>query len=56
MFDKEILVRTGYSFDKTPGQHKYGGPPPNYSGEEPGSGHEVSGYLYNFFRHCFTVI
>jgi len=38
---KEILDRTGYSLDVTTGQRKYGGPPPEYEGEQPGNGHEV---------------
>ena len=37
-----ILDRTGYSLDVTTGQRKYGGPPPNWDGSPPGSGHEVS--------------
>lgn len=38
---KELLERTGYSLDVTTGQRKYGGPPPNYEGPQPGAGHEV---------------
>ena len=38
---KEILNRTGYKLDVTTGQRKYGGPPPNWEGEEPVSGCEV---------------
>lgn len=38
---KEILDRTGYPLDVTTGQRKYGGPPPNYEGPQPGPGHEV---------------
>nr|KAG5705044.1 hypothetical protein BaRGS_018774 [Batillaria attramentaria] len=38
---KEILDRTGYSLDVTTGQRKYGGPPPNWEGSQPGAGHEV---------------
>lgn len=38
---KEILERTGYSLDVTTGQRKYGGPPPNWEGGQPGAGHEV---------------
>ncbi|KAK3593838.1 hypothetical protein CHS0354_011439 [Potamilus streckersoni] len=38
---KEILDRTGYSLDVTTGQRKYGGPPPNWDGAQPGPGHEV---------------
>lgn len=38
---KEILDRTGYSLDVTTGQRKYGGPPPEYDGNQPGAGHEV---------------
>ena len=39
---QEILKRTGYKLDVTTGQRKYGGPPPNWEGEEPVSGCEVS--------------
>ena len=39
---KSILLRTGYSLDVTPGQRKYGGPPPGWEGPKPGSGCEVS--------------
>ena len=38
---KEILNRTGYKLDVTTGQRKYGGPPPDWEGEEPVSGCEV---------------
>ncbi|XP_055955199.1 heterogeneous nuclear ribonucleoprotein R isoform X3 [Patella vulgata] len=38
---KEILDRTGYSLDITTGQRKYGGPPPDCDGVQPGPGHEV---------------
>lgn len=38
---KEILDRTGYPLDVTTGQRKYGGPPPNWDGIQPGAGHEV---------------
>jgi len=38
---KEILDRTGYTLDVTTGQRKYGGPPPESDGEQPGNGHEV---------------
>lgn len=39
---KEILDRTGYTLDVTTGQRKYGGPPPDWEGEPPGNGCEVS--------------
>ena len=39
---KEILNRTGYKLDVTTGQRKYGGPPPNWEGDPPASGCEVS--------------
>ena len=39
---KSILDRTGYSLDVTPGQRKYGGPPPAWEGPRPGNGCEVS--------------
>ena len=42
---KEILNRTGYKLDVTTGQRKYGGPPPNWEGDEPVSGCEVSIFL-----------
>lgn len=38
---KEIVDRTGYSLEITSGQRKYGGPPPNYEGANPGPGQEV---------------
>jgi len=38
---KEIIERTGYSLEITSGQRKYGGPPPNYEGPNPGPGQEV---------------
>jgi len=38
---KEILERTGYPLDVTTGQRKYGGPPPDYEGHQPGPGCEV---------------
>jgi len=36
-----ILERTGYKLDVTPGQRKYGGPPPVWEGSPPGKGCEV---------------
>ena len=41
---KEILERTGYKLDVTTGQRKYGGPPPDWEGEPPGNGCEVSSF------------
>ncbi|XP_076307632.1 heterogeneous nuclear ribonucleoprotein R-like isoform X1 [Tachypleus tridentatus] len=38
---KEILDRTGYTLDVTTGQRKYGGPPPDWDGPQPGAGCEV---------------
>lgn len=38
---QEILKRTGYDLDVTSGQRKYGGPPPGWTGAQPGAGHEV---------------
>ncbi|XP_043232975.1 heterogeneous nuclear ribonucleoprotein Q-like isoform X2 [Amphibalanus amphitrite] len=38
---KAILDRTGFSLDVTTGQRKYGGPPPNWEGKQPGSGCEA---------------
>jgi len=35
------LDRTGYSLDVSTGQRRYGGPPPNWNGPQPGPGHEV---------------
>jgi hypothetical protein len=43
---KEILDRTGYTLDVTTGQRKYGGPPPDWEGEPPGNGCEVSLLLF----------
>ena len=43
---KEILNRTGYKLDVTTGQRKYGGPPPNWEGDPPASGCEVSEALF----------
>ena len=45
---KEILNRTGYKLDVTTGQRKYGGPPPNWEGDPPASGCEVSNNGGNF--------
>ena len=45
---KTILLRTGYSLDVTPGQRKYGGPPPGWEGARPGPGCEVSLSLHIF--------
>jgi hypothetical protein len=39
---KAILNRTGYTLDVTTGQRKYGGPPPDWQGDPPGNGCEVS--------------
>lgn len=38
---KEILDRTGYTLDVSTGQRRYGGPPPNWEGTQPGPGHEI---------------
>ena len=38
---KAILDRTGFSLDVTTGQRKYGGPPPNWEGKQPGAGCEA---------------
>ena len=46
---KEILNRTGYKLDVTTGQRKYGGPPPNWDGDPPSSGCEVSYQIFFFF-------
>ena len=45
---KEILNRTGYKLDVTTGQRKYGGPPPNWDGDPPSSGCEVSYQIFFF--------
>lgn len=37
----EISKRTGYTFERTAGQHKYGGPPPNWEGNPPAAGCEI---------------
>lgn len=62
---KEILDRTGYSLEITSGQRKYGGPPPNYAGPNPGAGHEVfcgkipnsifEDTLIPMFERCGTI-
>jgi len=62
---KEILDRTGYPLDVTTGQRKYGGPPPNYDGPQPGPGHEVfagkipkdifEDELIPLFEQCGTI-
>ena len=31
----ELLLRTGYQIDRTSSCRIYGGPPPNFTGEEP---------------------
>jgi len=41
LYLQEIIQRTGYSHEVTPGQRKYGGPPPGWNGSPPGPGHEV---------------
>ena len=41
LYLQEILERTGYSLDVTTGQRKFGGPPPDMEGTQPGAGHEV---------------
>merc|ERR1719250_60552 len=61
----EILSRTGYPLDVTTGQRKYGGPPPNYEGSQPGPGHEVfcgkipkdifEDELIPLFEQCGTI-
>ena len=38
---RAILERTGFTLDVTTGQRKYGGPPPNWEGKQPGAGCEV---------------
>lgn len=62
---QEILKRTGYKLDVTTGQRKYGGPPPNWEGEEPVSGCEVfcgkiprdmyESELIPLFEKCGTI-
>jgi len=62
---KEILNRTGYKLDVTTGQRKYGGPPPNWEGDEPVSGCEVfcgkiprdmyESELIPLFEKCGTI-
>ena len=46
------MDRTGYQLDITTGQRKYGGPPPNWEGTQPGAGHEVN---YRTLNYLFTV-
>jgi len=41
IYFQEILERTKYSHDVSTGQRKYGGPPPDWTGVQPGAGHEV---------------
>lgn len=31
----ELLARTGYKIEALPSSRVYGGPPPNYTGDEP---------------------
>lgn len=57
---KEILNRTGYKLDVTTGQRKYGGPPPNWDGDPPSSGCEVSYQIFFFlnfdnYRPCLKM-
>ncbi|CAG9766792.1 unnamed protein product [Ceutorhynchus assimilis] len=62
---KEILDRTGYTLDVTTGQRKYGGPPPGWDGNTPGSGCEVfcgkipkdlyEDELIPLFEQCGTI-
>ncbi|XP_067947898.1 heterogeneous nuclear ribonucleoprotein R-like [Watersipora subatra] len=35
------ILKSGYTLDITTGQRKYGGPPPDWEGPPPGTGHEV---------------
>jgi len=52
---QEILQRTGYSHEVTPGQRKYGGPPPNWDGPAPGPGHEVKlSVSVNCMNYCLN--
>ncbi|XP_048489568.1 heterogeneous nuclear ribonucleoprotein R isoform X7 [Plutella xylostella] len=62
---KQILQRTGYTLDVTTGQRKYGGPPPGWEGNTPGSGCEVfcgkipkdmyEDELIPLFERCGTI-
>ncbi|XP_048520334.1 heterogeneous nuclear ribonucleoprotein Q-like isoform X4 [Dendroctonus ponderosae] len=62
---KQILDRTGYTLDVTTGQRKYGGPPPGWDGNTPGSGCEVfcgkipkdlyEDELIPLFEQCGTI-
>ena len=47
---KEIVDRTGYKHEKSSGQHKYGGPPPNFTGPAPGPGQEVMQLIIKTFQ------
>ena len=47
---KVILERTGYKLDVTTGQRKYGGPPPDWEGDPPASGCEVSFISFFYTR------
>ena len=53
---KEILNRTGYKLDVTTGQRKYGGPPPNWEGDPPASGCEVSTKVDPFLHWMFFLV
>jgi heterogeneous nuclear ribonucleoprotein R len=50
---KVILERTGYKLDVTTGQRKYGGPPPDWEGDPPASGCEVSYSI--FYMRAFQA-
>ena len=58
LFTQTLLDRTGYSVEVTVGQRKYGGPPPDYTGDDISKepGHEV-GYwrpLIPFTFICYA--
>ncbi len=55
-FLQEILDRTGYTLDVTTGQRKYGGPPPDWEGTQPGAGHEVIMFGWVFWNVVCGVV
>ena len=49
------LLRSGYKLDVTPGQRKYGGPPPGWEAPRPGKGCEVR-FMFHVITLHFTLI
>ena len=48
------MLQQGYKLDVTTGQRKYGGPPPDWEGDPPASGCEVSYSI--FYMRAFQAI